>query len=96
MSGIFENRNRVNAGADIVRTKLDTSGQDALTNTLKYKQVKFETDELERQMLLSKPQLASKIRKYQNETDINTPNYVQGYTDLVKPSCCIETSVSLI
>jgi hypothetical protein len=43
MSGIFENRNRVNAGADIVRTKLDTSGQDALTNTLKYKQVKFET-----------------------------------------------------
>ena len=84
MSGIFENRSRVNAGADIVRTKLDTSGQDALTNTLKYKQVKFETDELERQMLLSKPQLASKIRKYQNETDINTPNYVQGYTDLVR------------
>jgi hypothetical protein len=35
-------------------------------------------------MLLSKPQLASKIRKYQNETDINTPNYVQGYTDLVR------------
>jgi hypothetical protein len=31
-----------------------------------------------------KPQLASKIRKYQNETDINTPNYVQGYTDLVR------------
>jgi hypothetical protein len=27
-------------------------------------------------MLLSKPQLASKIRKYQNETDINTPNDV--------------------
>jgi hypothetical protein len=81
---IFEPRSRVNAGGDIVRTKLDTSGQDALTNTLKNKQVKFETDELERQMLLSKPQLASKIRKYQNETDINTPNYVQGYTDLVR------------
>jgi hypothetical protein len=69
-------RSRVNAGGDIVRTKFDTSGQDALANTLKNKQVKFETDELERQMLLSKPQLASKIRKYQNETDINTPNSI--------------------
>jgi polyhydroxyalkanoate synthesis regulator phasin len=85
MSGIFENRNRVgNVGSDIVRRDLDTSGQDALLNTLEGKQAKSETDGLERQMLLSKPQLASKIRKYQNETDVNNPNYVQGYTDIVR------------
>jgi flagellar motor switch protein FliG len=52
-------------GSDIIRRDLDTSGQDALLNTLEGKQAKSETDGLERQMLLSKPQLASKIRKYQ-------------------------------
>jgi hypothetical protein len=57
---------------------------DALLNTLEGKQAKSENDGLERQMLLSKPQLASKIRKYQNETDVNNPNYVQGYTDIVR------------
>jgi hypothetical protein len=25
-----------------------------------------------------------KIRQYQNETDINTPDYVQGYTTIVQ------------
>jgi hypothetical protein len=36
MSGNFENRSRVGGvGSDIVRRDLDTSGQDALINTIK-------------------------------------------------------------
>jgi hypothetical protein len=35
-------------------------------------------------ILLSKPDLAKKIRVYQNETDINDPEYVDGYTNIVE------------
>jgi hypothetical protein len=85
MSGIFEDRSRVKGNSsDIVRRKLDTSGQDKLTKTIKDNFVKAETDSLEREILLSKPELAKKIRVYQNETDINDPEYVDGYTDIVE------------
>jgi hypothetical protein len=51
MSGIFEDRSRVKGNSsDIVRRKLDTSGQDKLTKTIKDNFVKAETDSLEREI----------------------------------------------
>ena len=85
MSGIFENRSRAGSvSSDIIRRDLDTSGQDALINTVKNNFTKAERNSLERDILMSKPALAQKIRQYQNETDINTPDYVQGYTTIVQ------------
>jgi hypothetical protein len=53
MSGIFENRSRAGSvSSDIIRRDLDTSGQDALINTVKNNFTKAERNSLERDILI--------------------------------------------
>ena len=67
-----------------IDSKFDQSGITAITNTLSEINDTYDTEQIQREIILSKPALASKIKDYQNNTDVTNPDYIQGYAQLVE------------
>jgi hypothetical protein len=61
----------------------DQSGTRAITETIANITNNYDTEQVQRDIILGKPELANKIKEYQNTTDVSNPDYIQGYTQLV-------------